>query len=332
MRRGYWFWKNEVSPTPSKCYGRARHSGFLTSLGPAWYLIWAVDSYKCNGRWTIHTLPISKRLFQTQTVGPGRKSMFVRMRANNISSWREFYYLVSLGFPHFVKNQNRGREEIVRKRAWQWGQKLSQRVYVWLISPWLEGTECFGGRVWKPGSCLLYLERGDSWGWVGCSCACVCAFFARWTKVWGLRIPDQCLLASQLLRANSVAVLWLLLLPHRKSQNKLWFVRFVKIPQVGFNAHLISPSYWRLRLLRARWNTLRIWTGRSRVASAWFLGSRVELWLFLCQGHCGADRTRTATVLIAYLVVSLWISCGQRQRCNYSGGFPFVHVCFFVVK
>lgn len=32
-------------------------------------------------------------------------------------------------------------------------------------------------------------------GWVF-MCMCVCVFFARWTKVWGWRVLDQCLLAS----------------------------------------------------------------------------------------------------------------------------------------
>lgn len=185
--------------------------------------------------------------------------MLVRMRANNVSSQRDFYKLVSPGFPHFVETQRRGGVEVVRKGAWQWGQKLSQCVSVWLISPWLEGTECFRGCVWKPGSCLLYLERGDSWGWVGCSCACVYVFsLPDGQRFGGWRILDQCLLASQLLRANSVTVLWLLLLPHRKSQNELCFVWFVKIPQVGCEAPLISLSHWHLRLLQAHWNTLKI--------------------------------------------------------------------------
>lgn len=42
---------------------------------------------------------------------------------------------------------------------------------------------------------------------LGLGGVCVCVFFARWTKVWGLGILDQTLLTSWLLWAKPVATL-----------------------------------------------------------------------------------------------------------------------------
>lgn len=69
------------------------------------------------------TLPTLKRLFQTQTGQGGLAGKacllgwgLIAFVATGIS-----YKSESLGFPHFVETQGGGREEIVRKTAWQWG-------------------------------------------------------------------------------------------------------------------------------------------------------------------------------------------------------------------
>lgn len=78
------------------------------------------------------------------------------------------------GLHIFVETPSGAREEIVRKTAWQCGQKLSQRVYIWLISPWLEGPECCRGCVGDWAVLTIFRKRRFlGLGWHVCVCVCV---------------------------------------------------------------------------------------------------------------------------------------------------------------
>ena len=119
-------------------------------------------------------------------------------------------------------------------------------------------------------------------GLEGAVSVCVCFLCQMDKGLRGLGILDQTLLTGWLPLAKPVAMVWFLLLPHRKSQNKLHFTWFVKTPWVDFRAHLILLSNVLLSLFQADLNTLKRWSGFSRETLGRFPGRSSWTWGCFC--------------------------------------------------
>lgn len=142
-------------------------------------------------------MPIFNSMFQTQIIGTQQEIMFVRVRKAILVARGIFTNESQWGLHIFVEIRSGGREEIVRKTAWQCGPEavtaclyLARFTFIGRHRMLQRETRLY----------VLYLERGDSWGWW-----CVCMFSLPMDKGLGLGNSRPCLvnLLASLCQASS---------------------------------------------------------------------------------------------------------------------------------